>query len=69
MNFVFSYIKKAFTLLLATVMLFPSVIPQGQEHMQQDIEEQKQRIAQLEQDYKNGNFPKFNEENFIIFSI
>ena len=65
MNFVFSYIKKAFTLLLATVMLFPSVISQGQEHMQQDIEEQKQRIAQLEQDYKNGNFPKFNEENFI----
>lgn len=59
------YIKKAVALLLATIMLFPSVVSQGQEHMQQDKKEQIERIAKLEQDYKEGNFEKFKEEDFI----
>ena len=51
---VFEFIKKAASLLIAVIMLFPSVISQSKSQAESDRTAQIERIAALEQDYTNG---------------
>lgn len=60
-----SYIKKVVSLLLATVMLVPSVISQGQQHLDEDCLEQQARIEQLEKAYKNAEYAPVCEDDFV----
>ena len=58
-------IKKAVSLLVATVMLLPSVFSQNAAQSEIDKQAQIQRIAQLETAYANSEMPKINEQNFF----
>ena len=63
---VFDFIKKAVSLLVSVVMLFPSVISQSKSQAESDRTAQIERIAALEQDYKNGKIAPVDENSFVL---
>ena len=54
LNSVFNLIKSAIALLLSVIMLIPSVFNQSKLQAQTDEINQLERVAALEQSYKNG---------------
>ncbi len=59
------YILKFIPLLLSTVLTFCSLFSANYDRLQSDIEEQKTRIASLEQAYQNGEIAPVDEAVFF----
>ncbi len=59
------YILKFIPLLISTVIAFVSLFSANAERLQIEIEEQKTRIAALEEAYKNGEVPPVDETVFF----
>ncbi len=61
-----SAIEKIISLLVATVMLLPSVFTQNTAQAEADKQAQLLRLSQLESAYANNAMPKVNEQSFVL---
>ena len=69
MKYITKYISAFLSLILCFVFTYPAMIRQVQEQKPLDIQEQLDRIEQLEKDYKSGNYTKVNENSFCDFDL
>ncbi len=69
MKYITKYISALLSLILCFVFTYPAMIRQVQEQKPLDIQEQLDRIEQLEKDYKSGNYTKVNENSFCDFDL
>ncbi|HAX83192.1 MAG TPA: hypothetical protein DCY15_01445 [Ruminococcaceae bacterium] len=69
MKYITKYISALLSLILCFVYTYPAMIRQVQEKKPLDIQEQLDRIEQLEKDYKSGNYTKVNENSFCDFDL
>lgn len=69
MKYITKYISALLSLIFCFVFTYPAMIKQVREQKQLDIEEQIDRISQLEEDYKSGNYTKVNEDVFCSFDL
>lgn len=69
MKYITKYISALLSLILCFVFTYPAMIRQVQEQKPLDIQEQLDRIEQLEKDYKSGNYTKVNESSFCDFDL
>lgn len=69
MKYITKYISALLSLILCFVFTYPAMIRQVQEQKPLDIQEQLDRIEQLEKDYKSGNCTKVNENSFCDFDL
>lgn len=69
MKYITKYISALLSLIFCFVFTYPAMIKQVREQKQLDIEEQIDRISQLEEDYKSGNYTKVNEDGFCSFDL
>lgn len=69
MKYITRYIYSLICVVLCFVVFYPSMIIQGKEQKAADISEQIQRLEQLREDYKSGNYPKIDENDFCDFDL
>ena len=69
MKYITKYISALLSLILCFFFTYPSIISQGKEQKEIDIQEQIDRVAQLEKDYASGNYTKVNEAGFCDFDL
>lgn len=69
MKYMTKYISALLSLILCFVFTYPAMIKQVQEQKPLDIQEQIDRIEQLERDYKSGNCTRVNENAFCDFDL
>lgn len=69
MKYMTKYISALLSLILCFVFTYPAMINQVQEQKPLDIQEQIDRIEQLEKNYKSGNYTKVNENAFCDFDL
>lgn len=69
MKYMTKYISALLSLILCFVFTYPAMIKQVQEQKPLDIQEQIDRIEQLEKNYKSGNYTKVNENAFCDFDL
>lgn len=69
MTYITKYISALLSVLLCFITLYPAMIKQNSEQKKLNITEQTERLEQLREDYKNGNYPKINENDFCDFDL
>lgn len=62
---ILTYIVKFIPLLISTIVTFVSVFPASEARLSEEITEQVQRIAELEQAYANGEIAPVDEASFF----
>lgn len=62
---ILTYIVKFIPLVISTIITFTSVFPASEARLDEDIAEQIQRIAELEQAYANGEIAPVDEASFF----
>lgn len=62
---VLTYIVKFIPLVISTIITFVSVFPASEARLNEEITEQTQRIAELEQAYANGEISPVDEASFF----
>lgn len=69
MTYIVKYISSLLSVLLCFVLLYPTMIKENSEQKQLNMTEQIERIEQLREDYKNGNYQKIDESSFCDFNL
>ncbi len=69
MKYMTKYISALLSLIFCFVFTYPAMIKQVREQKSLDIQEQIDRIEQLEENYKSGNYTKVNENAFCDFDL
>ncbi len=69
MKYISKYISALLSLIFCFIFTYPAMIRQVQQQKQIDIQEQLDRIEQLESNYKSGNYTKVDENSFCDFDL
>lgn len=69
MQYITKYISALLSLIFCFVFTYPAMINEVREQNEIDIQEQIDRLEQLEKDYKSGNYTKVDENTFCDFDL
>ncbi len=69
MTYIAKYISALLSVILCFIVFYPAMIKQNSEQKQVNITEQTERLEQLREAYKNGNYSGIDENRFCDFNL